>query len=208
MTQTEHARRRRTPTQDRARETLDAVCAAASAIIEEDGIQALTTNAVARRAGVSITSVYAYFPDKWAIVHELFERFERVRGDALADLTAELATTNDWRDVIDRIWDAMARFRVEVPAGMALRHALHVSPRLAELDRAGSERSARALSDVMLLRRPALDPGAAHRTAWAATITAGMLLDDAVRDGVIDNTALTEGKRIIKLTLARFLDDA
>lgn len=199
------ARRRRTPTQDRSRETLEAVLEAAAAIIAEDGIAALTTNAVARRAGVSITSVYAYFPDKWAIVHELFERFERQRGDAVADMLAEFASTPDWRPVADAIWDAMVRFRVEVPAGMALREAMSTSPRLAELRRESSERAARFLADAMLARRPHLDPEAVRRAAWAATLVAGTLLDDVVREGAVDEPALAEGKRLLRMYLASYL---
>jgi AcrR family transcriptional regulator len=207
MTDTSITRRRRTPSQARSRETVDAICAAASSIIEAEGITALTTNAVASRAGVSITSVYAYFPDKWAIVHELFGRFERLRGDALVELADDLRTAPEWRPVMDTVWDTMARFRAEVPGGMALRRALHSSPELAELDRQGSERSARTFATLMLARRPGLDPDAAHRAAWAATLVAGTLLDDVVRDGTIDHLALAEGKRLIKTYLALYLDE-
>jgi len=90
---------------------VEAICTAAAAIIQEGGLPSLTTNAVAKRAGVSITAVYAYFPDKWAIVHELFERFERLRAEALVGLFEDFDTVEDWVPVIDETWDRMARFR-------------------------------------------------------------------------------------------------
>jgi AcrR family transcriptional regulator len=206
VTSEDLTRRRRTPSQERSRVTVDAICAAAAAIIEEDGIASLTTNAVARRAGVSITAVYAYFPDKWAIVHELFARFERLRAEALAGLFVDFATIEDWAPVIDRTWDRMARFRVEVPGGVALRKALYSEPRLAALEYEGSVASAKLFSRAMLARRPALDPEQAYRAAWAVALTAGVLLDDAVRSGEVDWEQLAEGKRIVKLYVASFLD--
>jgi AcrR family transcriptional regulator len=198
--------RRRTPSQERSRETVEAICAAASAIIQEDGIAALTTNAVAKRAGVSITAVYAYFEDKWSIVHELFERFERLRAKALEGFYADFAAAEHWAPCIDRTWDRMARFRAEVPGGAALRAATYSNPRLAELDFQGSVRSAETFAEAMCTRRPSLARDVAYRASWTISLTAGVLLDDAVRDGTVDWERLAEGKRLIKSYLATYLD--
>jgi AcrR family transcriptional regulator len=199
-------RRRRTPSQERSRGTVEAICTAAAMIMQEDGVAALTTNAVAKRAGVSITAVYAYFPDKWAIVHELFERFERLRGQVLVDLFADFDTVEDWPPVIDETWDRMARFRIEVPGGVAIRRALYSEPRLAALEFQGNVRAATIFSRAMVARRPGLDPDQAYRAAWAVALIAGVLLDDAVRSGEVDWDQLAEGKRIVKLYVASFLD--
>ena len=198
--------RRRTPTQERSRETFDAVCAAASELLQEGGIANLTTNAVARRAGVSITAVYAYFEDKWAIVRELFLRFEKLRGIALAGLFDDFETVDDWAPIVDRIWDAMARFRAEVPGAMALRTAMNSNPDLARLDFEDSVRTASGFAEAMRARQPRLTPEEAQRASWAVTIAAGVLIDDAVRDGRVDWDRLDEGKRLIKLHLASYLD--
>ncbi len=53
---------------------LDAVLDAVVRILKRGGIQAVTTNRVAQAAGVSIGSVYQYFPDKRAIFAALHER--------------------------------------------------------------------------------------------------------------------------------------
>ncbi len=65
---------RREPQQRRARQTVDAVLDAVVRILKRGGIEAVTTNRVAQVAGVSIGSVYQYFPDKRAIFAALHER--------------------------------------------------------------------------------------------------------------------------------------
>jgi AcrR family transcriptional regulator len=59
---------RRTPQQARSRAACEAIVEAAAQILEAGGPEALTTNAVAERAGVSIGTLYQYFPDKQAIL--------------------------------------------------------------------------------------------------------------------------------------------
>jgi AcrR family transcriptional regulator len=55
------------PTQHRARATVDAIIEAAGQLLVSQGRAGVTTNAVAERAGVSIGSLYQYFPNKEAI---------------------------------------------------------------------------------------------------------------------------------------------
>ena len=59
---------RRSPKQARSRATLEAILEAAAQILERHGPAGLTTNDVAERAGVSIGTLYQYFPDKTAIL--------------------------------------------------------------------------------------------------------------------------------------------
>ena len=47
---------------------------AAARILESDGLEVFNTNAVAMRAGVSVGSVYQYFPTKGAVLRELIRR--------------------------------------------------------------------------------------------------------------------------------------
>jgi AcrR family transcriptional regulator len=55
---------RKTPRQARARATVDAIVLAAAPILRSDGPEALNTNRIAEVAGVSIGSLYQYFPNK------------------------------------------------------------------------------------------------------------------------------------------------
>jgi len=65
---------RRRPKQRRARQTVDAVLDAVVRVLKREGFNAITTNRIAEVAGVSIGSVYQYFPDKRAIFVALHQR--------------------------------------------------------------------------------------------------------------------------------------
>jgi AcrR family transcriptional regulator len=65
---------RRTPRQTRSQGTVDAVLFAASHILRSEGEDAVTTERIARAAGVSIGSLYQYFANKQAILAALRAR--------------------------------------------------------------------------------------------------------------------------------------
>ena len=69
---------RRQPQQSRSKVLVQAVREAGRAILEEEGASALTTNRIAERAGVGIASVYRYYPNKQAILADVFD--EKVRA--------------------------------------------------------------------------------------------------------------------------------
>lgn len=73
---------RKTPTQSRAKATVDAILRATAHILKSEGFAACSTNAVARKAGVSIGSLYQYFSSKEALVAALAEQHAE-NGQAL-----------------------------------------------------------------------------------------------------------------------------
>jgi AcrR family transcriptional regulator len=93
---------RREPKQRRSRETVEAVLEAVQRVVKRHGAEAITTNRIAEAAGVSIGSLYQYFPDKQAIFTALYDRhvddvrqvIQRTTADctsvSLEDFTREL----------------------------------------------------------------------------------------------------------------------
>ena len=67
-------RPRKVPRQARSTNTVDAIVEAAARILERDGHGGFSTNAVAERAGVSVGSLYQYFPRKEALIGSLIAR--------------------------------------------------------------------------------------------------------------------------------------
>lgn len=65
---------RKAPRQERAVASVDAILQATLRLIETHGIEKVTTAKVADAAGVSVGTVYQYFPSKEAIFGALLER--------------------------------------------------------------------------------------------------------------------------------------
>jgi AcrR family transcriptional regulator len=65
---------RKSPRQSRSQETVDAILAATERLLGTSGYDTMSTNRIALAAGVSIGSLYQYFPSKEAIVAALVER--------------------------------------------------------------------------------------------------------------------------------------
>ncbi|HWW03929.1 TetR/AcrR family transcriptional regulator [Collimonas sp.] len=71
---TQRLKPRKLPVQARSAQTVEAVLEATARILETQGLAACTTNAVAERAGVSVGSLYQYFPNRDALTVALIER--------------------------------------------------------------------------------------------------------------------------------------
>ncbi|WP_414449958.1 TetR/AcrR family transcriptional regulator [Burkholderia sp. 22PA0099] len=80
---------RKTPTQPRAAETVAAIVEAAAQVLEARGLDGFNTNAVAERAGVSIGSLYQYFPGKDALTVALMQRETQCYLDEMDAALAE-----------------------------------------------------------------------------------------------------------------------
>jgi AcrR family transcriptional regulator len=102
---------RKRPRQQRGKDTVDSILEATARVLKHAGFDGLTTNAVAAKAGVSIGSLYQYFPNKEALVSALIERHcEEMNSAILAELTnvANLPIAQGARAVIELTFSAHA----------------------------------------------------------------------------------------------------
>ncbi len=109
MTASATLRSRRRPVQRRAQQTVEAILDAVIRILKRDGFEAVTTNHIAEVAGVSIGSLYQYFPDKRAIFAALHRRHvgEIDRGIQTALIENAAASLEDLvRALVDAMIDA------------------------------------------------------------------------------------------------------
>jgi AcrR family transcriptional regulator len=79
---------RKEASQERSRATVDALVEATARILVKEGFDKASTNRVAEVAGVSVGSLYQYFPSKEALVAAVIERHNR---EVMETVRAELA---------------------------------------------------------------------------------------------------------------------
>lgn len=82
---------RKQPRQERARATVDAILGAAAQVLVVEGYDRASTNRIAARAGVSIGTLYQYFPSKEALVAALAQRHSETMMALLGQTVQDLA---------------------------------------------------------------------------------------------------------------------
>lgn len=85
-----HLSARKKPRQARARATLDFIFEATIQVLVADGPYQLTTTRVAERAGVSVGTMYQYFPHKQALFYAVNERYLDALGDKVERACREM----------------------------------------------------------------------------------------------------------------------
>ncbi len=79
---------RKTPQQSRSVATVEAIHGATIQVLLKSGVGRLTTVHVAHRAGVSVGTLYQYFPNKQALLFAVLERHLMFVGKAVEDVCA------------------------------------------------------------------------------------------------------------------------
>ncbi len=106
---------RRTPVQERSAVRVERMLDAAAHLLARTGTEGLTTSSVAREAGVSVGSLYQFFPDLSAVLRALAQRsFDRYRA-ALADRLA-VAPPQRWEHLVEAVVDGYVEFARSEPA--------------------------------------------------------------------------------------------
>ncbi|MCM0611758.1 TetR family transcriptional regulator [Marinobacter sediminum] len=153
---------RRRPVQARSRERVDTILRHAAAIFHETGVDAASMSSIAREAGMSLASLYRYFPNKAAIVHAIAELHVEKMETALRERLPELSLT----DAVDELIDQFYEFYRSEPAYSAIWSGVEAMPELRDLDLRELYSNAREL-DARLKEECPQIPG--HRR-WTASL--------------------------------------
>lgn len=87
---------RKKPKQSRAKNTIEAVFEAAARILQTQGLDGFNTNAIARLAGVSIGTLYQYFPNKNAILIAMARReLDNVSHTIIRSIDADFSADSE-----------------------------------------------------------------------------------------------------------------
>src|SRR5262245_63101774 len=94
----------REPQQARSRARVEAILAAADAILADRGYEALTVRRIAETAGVPVGSIYQFFPDKAAIVDALGRHYISGFDQVIEDLV-DRAQREEFGDIVGTVVD-------------------------------------------------------------------------------------------------------
>jgi AcrR family transcriptional regulator len=83
---------RKNASQGRSRATVDALVEATARILVREGFDKASTNRIAEKAGVSVGSLYQYFPSKEALVAAVMERHNKELMQLVRGKLAEVAS--------------------------------------------------------------------------------------------------------------------
>ncbi|MEM6992127.1 MAG: TetR/AcrR family transcriptional regulator [Myxococcota bacterium] len=107
------AQTRRSPKQERSQRRVEQILDATRGLVGRRGNDAVSMREIAAEAGVSVSSVYQYFPDKNALLRAIIERYlDEIRGEIMGVL-ATVRTFDDLiaavAQLIDRLWAMFQR---------------------------------------------------------------------------------------------------
>jgi AcrR family transcriptional regulator len=119
---------RKSPSQERSRLTVERILEAAARIFHEQGYAGATTNDIADEAGLSIGSLYQYFPNKDALLAALTKRHITTTTSSLAAMIGKLPEDSGFNVILR----AVVRFLVEQHDLHLL--VMHTSPRTHEIN--------------------------------------------------------------------------
>ncbi|WP_374377327.1 TetR/AcrR family transcriptional regulator [Dongia sp.] len=169
---------RKAPSQSRSRATVAAIVEAATRILAAQGWAAFTTNKVAEAAGVSIGSLYQYFPDKLSLI-------EAIRKQHLDDCLAVLRRAAAGGKTQSQLLEDLVGSIIAI-------HSIHPGLHRVLLDEAPSAETFRNPQDAF-----EQEYLACYRT-WVAAFRGGkarasdeaiaIVLSDAI-DGIVHNAA-------------------
>src|SRR5215813_10517598 len=83
---------RKSASQERSRATVEALLDATARVLVREGYDRASTNRIAAKAGVSVGSLYQYFPNKEALVAALVARHNREMLQLIRDAMKRVAS--------------------------------------------------------------------------------------------------------------------
>jgi AcrR family transcriptional regulator len=168
---------RRVPRQARSQERVNRILDVAEVLFAGQGYDATTTNAIAARAGVSIGSLYQFFPDKGAILRALALRYAESLHRELTFADGVEMVSLSWGDYVNRLIDITDRFFTENPSYHAIFMEVQGTTReLAEIDEAADTQLIQDLAISLARRDASLEAADYEAIAFVLVKSIGTLL--------------------------------
>jgi AcrR family transcriptional regulator len=191
------------PQQERAKRTYEAILTAAAELLVEVGVERISTNLVAERAGITVPALYRYFPNKYAVLNALGAVLMDKQNDVFQQWFAHYLAQGDLQGLLDNVYDLLKRtydVTREQVGGLEIVQALRAVAPLQEVRLASNRLVASQLATIVgeLLGKPVDD---LIETQARLTIDTGYaIVEMALEDDTLTTEALlNEGSRMMRL---------
>ncbi len=199
------------PRQERAKRTYEAILAAAAELLVEVGVERISTNLIAERAGITVPALYRYFPNKYAVINALgavlMDRQNQVFHDWVENYYVEGEPQRLLGNIYEILWLTYEATLDQI-GGLEIAQALRAVGPLQELRLTSHRLLAKELSffvaewqqrpideDVMLQARVAVEVGYS-------------MVEMALEDTVLPaEQALRHGARMLEVSLGASADN-
>jgi AcrR family transcriptional regulator len=155
----------RQPRQERSEQTVQRILQATLSLLAREGVEALTTNKVAEEAGMSVASLYRFFPNKQAVIYAAY-------GEWIEELSTQVNAAVDrwapalradpglWPGAAIELADILGDSRRGARAEYELLRAMFSHRDLRERDDAHTRALAERVAELMALAGADGPPGA------------------------------------------------
>jgi AcrR family transcriptional regulator len=143
---------RKKPSQNRSQKMVLRILDAARKILRETGgasSSRITTNHIARKAGVSVGSLYQYFPNTEAILFELYKEMLSPIQDVMGEFESVAFLSLPKETFFDKLNRALTSSGPDSEFVFAMRNATKAYPMLAEADRKHAEFIAKRIATFL-----------------------------------------------------------
>jgi AcrR family transcriptional regulator len=159
---------KRAPTQKRAVETYERILDVATRLLNEVGIERISTNLIAAEAGIKVPTLYRYFPNKYAVLMALGDRLmarQNVVIEAWLTRADDKPAPDALIDDIEFLIDGTVTATRAEPGALTIMLALRAVPALQSV-RLGSHR---LMTDIITDRIGTRLPEVPRDALWART---------------------------------------
>ena len=162
----------RRPQQERGLRRVAAILDATAAIVAEEGAAAVTMQAIARRSGTTIGSLYHFFPDRETVFEALLQRHGAAFGEVVTTLAALEWSRLTLDETVDRFVDGCVGYVRAHPDLLPVAHTLFALQPERKRDEGPDQLLFRLTEQVVAAHAPRATT--AQRAARAAMILAAI----------------------------------
>lgn len=137
---------RKKPTQGRSKKTVEKILEATRHILKTEGAKALTTNLVAEKSGITVGSIYQYFPTKHAIVYSLYTTWLE---EITTQLDRQISAGGEPSTILQQIFQTFVEQDETSHLSKELAMAMTAHPNLLEVEAAHQHRISQRIAALL-----------------------------------------------------------